>query len=86
MMTNDSRGYSYSFVKEVQAADPASLGVKLGLYCIEKNISVEEVSKQLNVSRHSIYNWFRGKFQPSSKQVDKIEAFIGVSQTEDTAV
>lgn len=85
-MTNDSRGYSYNFVKEVQAADPSNIGVRLGLYCIEKNISVGDVSKQFEVSRHSVYNWFRGKFRPNAKQVDKIEAFMGVSQTDDTAV
>jgi hypothetical protein len=84
--SNDSRGYSYSLVKEVQAADPSSIGVRLGLYCIDNNISVEEISKRLGVSRHSIYSWFRGKFRPSPSHIANIETFMGVSQTDNTAV
>jgi DNA-binding XRE family transcriptional regulator len=85
-MKNDSRGYSYALVKEVQAADPNHAGVRLGLYCIEHNISVEAIAKQFDVSRHSIYSWFRGKFHPRAAQVSKIEALINGSQSGDTAV
>lgn len=86
MMTSDSRGYSYSLVKELQAGNPDQLGVQLGLYAVERNISVEQLAKEFGVSRHSIYNWFRGKFQPRPDQAAKIQAFIGVAPTDDTAV
>lgn len=85
-MTNDSRGYSYNFVKEIQAADANNIGVKLGLYCIERDISVGQVAKEFGVSRHSVYNWFRGIFQPRSDQIAKIQAYIGLAPTDDTAV
>jgi transcriptional regulator with XRE-family HTH domain len=86
MMTNDSRGYSYSLVKELQAGDPKQIGVQLGLYAIEHNVSVGQLAKEFGVSRHSIYNWFRGKFQPRPDQLAKIQAYIGLAPTDDTAV
>lgn len=86
MMTNDSRGYSYSFVKEVQAANPEHIGVRLGLHCIEHNIRVGEVAEKFGVSRHSIYSWFRGKFNPRPAQVAKIEEFLGVAPSDTPAV
>lgn len=85
-MTNDSRGYSYAFVKEVQAANPESLGVRLGLYCIEHNIRINVVADKLGVSRHTIYSWFRGKFQPRSEQAAKIQEFLGVAPSDTPAV
>lgn len=85
-MTNDSRGYSYSFVKEVQSANPEHIGVRLGLHCIEHNISVGAMAEKFGVSRHTIYSWFRGRFAPRPAQVEKIEKFIGVAPTDDTAV
>lgn len=85
-MTNDSRGYSYAFVKEIKEGDASHIGVQLGLYCIEQNIPVHEVSKALGVSRHAIYTWFRGKFTPRPAQVEKIKAFMGVASTDAPAV
>ena len=85
-MTNDSRGYSYSFVKEVQAANPEHIGVRLGLHCIEHNISVGVVAEKFGVSRHTIYSWFRGKFAPRAKQVAKIEEILGVASSDTPAV
>lgn len=86
MMTNDSRGYSYAFVKEVQAANPEHIGVKLGLYCIEHGIKVGVIAEKLGVSRHTIYSWFRGKFQPRPEQVAKIQALLGVAPSDPPAV
>ncbi len=86
MMTSDSRGYSYSFVKEVQAANPEHIGVRLGLHCIEHNLSVGAVAEKFGVSRHTIYAWFRGKFSPRAKQVTKIEEMLGVASSDTPAV
>ena len=69
---NDARGYSYVTYKAIRAADPKSLGVQLGLFCIEHNIPAARVADDIGVSRHSVYSWFTGRFRPTKKMEVKI--------------
>ena len=70
------RGYSYLLVKANKAADPKSIGVKLGKYCITNDIEVARVAAVLGVSRMTIYQWFTGKAIPHKDKVARIQELI----------
>ena len=69
-------GYSMKLFKTNAAADPSLLGVRLGRECIERDISVQAVAEALNVSRQTIYNWFRGDYSPHPKTDRAIHDFL----------
>ena len=75
-------GYSVQTLKDNAAADAGRLGVRLGRLCIDKNISVAEVAKAMQVSRQTVYNWFRGTKSPAQgDRAEMVEAYIaGISQ------
>jgi hypothetical protein len=56
-----SYGYSQSLVQANKEASAKSLGVALGRLCIRHGISVARVTRDLNVSRMTVYNWFKGQ-------------------------
>lgn len=72
----DSRGYSALIIKANKEADEASPGVKLGRLCIAQSIPVSHVAEFFNVSRMTIYKWFKGLENPRRKQIEKIEQVI----------
>jgi len=69
------RGYSFRLVQANQAADSRKIGVKLGRYCIGKDISVYEIAQQFDVSRMTIYSWFRDA-RKSADEVTAMQAFL----------
>jgi hypothetical protein len=71
-----SKGYASGFINEVKAADPSMVGVRLGLVCIKKDIPVTDVSKFFDVSRVTVYAWFRGKTNVPEKHREKIEKLV----------
>lgn len=73
---SDSRGYSYSLVQAIQAADPALLGVQLADYCLHHGISVSTVARTLGVTRQTVYSWFTGTFRPRGVAIEKINSFM----------
>ncbi|MBQ7429250.1 MAG: helix-turn-helix transcriptional regulator [Butyrivibrio sp.] len=46
---------------------------------VNKNLTLEQASKKLGVSKDTLSNWERGKTFPSVIQVKKIEELYGVS-------
>lgn len=72
----EPRGYSYAIVKRVRAADPMHIGVKLGRVCVENDIPVSTVAKELGVSRLTVYAWFEGKFYPKPEMLPKVQALL----------
>lgn len=56
-----ARSYSEQFLLALQKADSNSLGVKLGRLCVEANLPSAYVAKALEVSRVTMYKWFRGQ-------------------------
>jgi hypothetical protein len=56
-----SRSYGHKILLTLQKADGDRLGVKLGRLCVEANLPASYVAKALEVSRISLYNWFKGK-------------------------
>lgn len=66
------RGYTIRIVKANAAADQSGLGVRLGKFCINKDIPVSHVAEFFGVSRMTIYKWFAGEWIPRKKHTAKI--------------
>lgn len=75
-MATDNRGYATKIVAANKAANQASPGVKLGQYCISREIPVHDVAEFFGVSRMTIYKWFSGVWIPRKKHVDEIEQIL----------
>ena len=69
----DFRGYSARIIRANKEADTASPGVMLGRLCISQEIPVSDVAQFFEVSRMTIYKWFKGIEMPRQKQIEKIE-------------
>jgi predicted DNA-binding transcriptional regulator AlpA len=72
-----SHGYTIQLQQAVWKADPESLGVQLGRYCIDHAIPVADVAALFGVSRMTIYNWFTGANAPSKESAPHIQQWIG---------
>lgn len=70
------RGYSFRLFKANRTADLTNPGVQLGRYCIERDISVQEVAEMFGVSRQTIYSWFVGAAVPHKTKAEKIQALL----------
>jgi len=73
---NKPRGYAYQMVQQIRSADPMHIGVKLGCLCVEKNIPVAQVARDLRVSRLTIYSWFTGKFYPRPEKMAEVQDLL----------
>lgn len=71
-----SKGYSMAFINEVNEADKRKLGVMFGLACIKSDIPVSDVSSFFNVSRMTVYSWFRGKTNVPEKHWEKMQKLV----------
>jgi hypothetical protein len=58
-------GYSKRLIDDNKAANANKSGVKLGRLCIKLDIPVAHVADYCKVSRMTVYNWFKGDFEPS---------------------
>ena len=67
--------YTEKYLRDLQDCNPMRLGVQLGRLCVSANLPPSEVAKVLEVSRMSVYNWFKGG-AVRSKNVDRIEIFM----------
>ena len=54
----DVRGYSIYTLRKNEAAPIDMIGVQLGKVCIEKDITIQNLSTYFGVSRWNIYAWF----------------------------
>lgn len=72
----DNRGYTIRIVKANAKADSTSPGVKLGRFCISKDIPVHDVAASFGVSRMTVYQWFAGKWVPRQAHVERIEKVL----------
>jgi len=69
-------GYSIRLQQINKEANGKLLGVKLGRYCIRKEISVIEVMEYFEVSKQTVYNWFTGVGDPKGKNYDAIKDYL----------
>ena len=72
-------GYSQRIVDATRSADPLKWGVRLGLFCIENNVSVTKISDEFKVSRMTMYNWFTGRTDPLPAQKARIQEYLGAN-------
>jgi hypothetical protein len=70
------KGYASSFINEVKASDKSKIGVQLGLACVKRDIPVIDVSEFFDVSRMTVYSWFRGKSNVPEKHRDKMQKLV----------
>ena len=67
------RSYSEEFLVEMYRADPNKTGVALAHACVKANLPAKYVAQVLNVSRMSVYSWFRGKpIRDKNRQVAEV--------------
>jgi hypothetical protein len=77
------RTYSDKFIKAVKDANPNRTGTALAHACINANLPAKYVAEALEVTRMSVYSWFRGKpVRDKNRQV--IEVFTDLVES-DTA-
>ena len=70
-----ARPYGEKFLRELYASEPTGLGPRLGLLCIKNNLSAAHVAAALEVTRTTVYQWFRGQGVREAKRSD-VEALI----------
>lgn len=69
-------GYSVQFAQTVMAADSSKIGVQLGREAIRKGVPIVKIADALEVSRTAVYGWFTGKYAPSSRNVEALQALL----------
>ena len=63
-----SKGYSKNFIDTIEGADKGLLGVQLGSMCVKNDIPVTDVAEFLEVSRMTVYNWFKVVFSRKMRE------------------
>ena len=56
-----SRPYSEAFLIELHKANPNRAGTALALACVKANLPAKYVAEALEVTRMTVFSWFRGK-------------------------
>lgn len=71
-----SIGYTMKTVRLNREADQNRPGVKLGKFCIDKNIPVMDVADFFGVTRQTVYNWYIGQCDPKGQRLERIEKYL----------
>ena len=71
-----STGYASGFINEVKASDKSKIGVQLGKVCIKRDIPVTDIAQFFEVSRVTVYSWFRGKINVPDRHQEKMQKLI----------
>lgn len=77
------RSYSEAFLIELHKANPSRAGTALALACVKANIPAKYVAEALEVTRMTIFSWFRGK-PIRDKNLLKVETLTDLIES-DTA-
>ena len=78
-----SRPYSEAFLLELHRANPNKAGIALALACVRANLPAKYVAEALEVTRMTVFSWFRGK-PIRHNNLMKIETFTDLVES-DTA-
>jgi len=73
---SETRGYSFKLVEVNKHAPTTHPGVLLGRLCIAQDIPVADVAQFFDVSRMTIYKWFKGQEMPRKRHTEKIEEVV----------
>lgn len=68
--------YSAKIIRLNANADPSLLGVSLGRLCIQRQIPVNRVCRDLDVSKAAVYRWFTGKHEVGKHLRLKVQAYL----------
>lgn len=71
------RSYSEPFLIELYKADPNQPGTALALACVRANIPSRYVADALEVTRMTVFSWFRGKPLRHKNQL-KVDALTDI--------
>ena len=71
------RAYGHKFLMELQKADSNRLGVRLGRACVDANLPASYIAQVLQISRMTIYTWFRGGGVREDKRTS-VEALLNI--------
>jgi len=77
------RTYSEPFIEELNKANPSRAGIALALACVQANIPAKYLAMALEVTRMTVYSWFRGS-PIRHKNMLKVEAITELIES-DTA-
>jgi len=78
-----SRTYSEAFLIELHKANPNRAGTALALACVKANLPAKYVAIALEVTRMTVFSWFRGK-PIRHKNLLRVETFTDLVES-DTA-
>jgi hypothetical protein len=78
-----SRTYSEAFLIELHKANPNRAGTALALACVKANLPAKYVAVALDVTRMTVFSWFRGK-PIRHKNLLRVETFTDLVES-DTA-
>jgi len=71
-------GYSQRVVRTNKEADQKNLGVRLGKFCIARDIPVTDVMAYFDVTKQTVYNWFVGVHSPGPRHSKKIQELFSL--------
>jgi hypothetical protein len=77
------RTYSEPFLIELHKSNPNRAGTALALACVKANIPAKYVAEALEVTRMTVFSWFRGK-PIRHKNMIKVETLADLIES-DTA-
>jgi len=75
------RTYSEAFLIELHKANPNKVGTALALACVKANLPAKYVAVALEVTRMTVFSWFRGK-PIRHKNTLKIETFTDLIESD----
>ena len=75
------RPYSDAFLRELSRNQSDGLGVKLARWCVDANLAAVHVAVALEVSRNTVYSWFRGQGVQEKKR-SKVESLISLIEND----
>ena len=67
--------YSKKIIRLNADADPTLMGVTLGRLCILHSVPVNEICRDLDVSKAAVYRWFTGKHEVGKHLRSKVDAY-----------
>ena len=78
-----SRTYSEAFLIELYKGNPNRAGTALAMACVKANLPAKYVAVALEVTRMTVFSWFRGK-PIRHKNLLRVETFTDLVES-DTA-
>lgn len=74
------RTYSESFLRELNATQDKTAGVRLAHICVQANLPAAYVAEALEVSITTIHHWFRNRKGINDKHKKMIDVFISLAK------